>query len=224
MKYEFIVNHIPVDGDNRPGIISPKTSFTVHNTGNTATDEQERNNIARPDNQEDVGFNFVCDEDSVTETIPDNEVTYHSGNQYGNYHSVSLEVAERPGAEDVAIEFISDYFVKKNWNIDVLTNHKYWNGKNCPSQILPHWDKFVAKILKKIQEKRGGEIVLDKVVTYVGDADIFPAILVAQKNKCGLYKKSDWDASGLKANQVIVIGGKPNSDRFITFKDAAGLV
>jgi N-acetylmuramoyl-L-alanine amidase CwlA len=136
---------------------------------------------------------------------------------------VSLEVAERPGAEDVAIEFISDYFVKKNWNIDVLTNHKYWNGKNCPSQILPHWDKFVARILKRIQEKRGKN-KMDKIVTYAGDGDVFAAIIVSQKNHCPLMSEVDYQASGMDVPEVITIGGGPGTDRFKSFKEAAQLV
>ena len=222
MDYIFKVAHIPVDGGNRTGIKSKKTSFTVHNTDNTATDEQEAKNLGRVDNYSDVGFHYVCDENSVTETIPPYEIAYHCGNVYGNYHSVSLEIACRPGAEEVAIEFISDYFIQNNWNIDVLTTHKEWNGKNCPSQILPHWDKFRAKIIKMIQEKRSDN--LKTIVTYLGDADVFAALVVSQKNKCPLMLKADYDTSGLIAERIIMIGGKPGSTRFTTFKDAALLV
>jgi N-acetylmuramoyl-L-alanine amidase len=225
MTYEFKVNHIPIDGDNRPGIKAEKNSFTVHNTANTATDEQERDNIARTDNDAEVGFNYVCDEDSVTECIPPDEVTWNCGNKYGNYHTISLEIAERPGAEEVAIEFISDKFVELNWNIDVLTTHQYWSGKYCPRQILPHWDKFVAKVLKKIQEKRGEDEMLDKIVTYLDDPDLFSgAVTLSQKHHCPLMLKSDFDKSGLKVKEEIIIGGKQGSDRFSTFRDSAQII
>jgi hypothetical protein len=37
-------------------------------------------------------------------------------------------------------------------------------------------------------------------------------------------KKADFDTSGLKADEEILIGGKPGSDRFTSLKDAANLV
>lgn len=62
------------------------------------------------------------------------------------------------------------------------------------------------------------------IVTYFGDGDIPGAILVAQKNHCPLMLKSDFDSSGIKADQAIQIGGKPGTDRFDSFKEAANLV
>jgi hypothetical protein len=66
--------------------------------------------------------------------------------------------------------------------------------------------------------------VLNKIVTYLGAADVFAAVIVSQKHQCPLMKKSDFDSSGLKADEVIQIGGKPGSDMYSTFKDAANLV
>ena len=65
---------------------------------------------------------------------------------------------------------------------------------------------------------------LKKIVIYLGDADLFGAVMVAQKNRCPLMLKSDFEASGLSADEIIQIGGKPNSTRFTTFKDAAALI
>lgn len=68
------------------------------------------------------------------------------------------------------------------------------------------------------------ELYMNKIVVYLGDADVFAAILVSQKNGCALMKKSDFEATQIKVDEVIQIGGKPNSDRYTTFKDAAALV
>jgi N-acetylmuramoyl-L-alanine amidase len=184
--YKFIINHIPIDGDNRPGIKAIKDTFTVHNTANTATDTQERNNLARPDNREEVGFNFVCDGDSVTEAIPDNEVTYHAGNAIGNRSSVSLEVAELPGAEQVAIEFIADYLKKRGWGVDRLRPHKYWSGKNCPRIILPHWAEFVQAIKNRME----GGSNLDGVIVY-RFGDMGTALLLSSKIKMPMIAFDD---------------------------------
>lgn len=76
---------------------------------------------------------------------------------------------------------------------------------------------------KKIEVK--GEYDMKKLVTYYGDADLFGAVMIAQKNRCPLMKVSDYKASGLKVEEVIQIGGKPeDTNRYVSFKNAAKLV
>ncbi|WP_394883777.1 N-acetylmuramoyl-L-alanine amidase [Clostridium tertium] len=76
---------------------------------------------------------------------------------------------------------------------------------------------------KKIEVKV--EYDMKKLVTYYGDADVYGAVMVAQKNRCPLMKVSDYKASGIKAEQVIQIGGKAeDTNRYVTFKNAAKLV
>ena len=66
---------------------------------------------------------------------------------------------------------------------------------------------------------------VDKIVLYHGDADVFAAIVVAQKHKCPMMKESDFKISGLKAKEVVQIGGKSeDANRFQTFKNAAKLL
>jgi len=69
------------------------------------------------------------------------------------------------------------------------------------------------------------EYDMKKIVTYLGDADVFAAIPVSQKYGCPAMRYSDYKASGLKAKEVIQIGGKAtDTNRFITFKNAAVLL
>lgn len=76
---------------------------------------------------------------------------------------------------------------------------------------------------KKLEVK--GDVDMKKLVTYYGDADLFGAVMVAQKNRCPLMKVSDYKVSGLKVDEVIQIGGKPeDTNRYVTFKNAAKLV
>ena len=85
--------------------------------------------------------------------------------------------------------------------------------------------KAIAEAIanKKIEKKEVYD--MKKLVVYYGDADLFGAVMVAQKNRCPLMKLSDYQASGLKVEQVIQIGGKAeDKDRFATFKNAAKLV
>ena len=65
------------------------------------------------------------------------------------------------------------------------------------------------------------EVDMQKIVIYHGDADLFSAVLVAQKNRCALMKKSDFEVSGIKVTDVIQIGGKSeDTDRYQTMKNA----
>lgn len=76
---------------------------------------------------------------------------------------------------------------------------------------------------KKIEVKVESD--MKKIVTYYGDADLFGAVIVAQKNRCPLMKVSDYVASGIKADEVIQIGGKvEDTNRYVSFKNASKLV
>lgn len=85
--------------------------------------------------------------------------------------------------------------------------------------------KTIAEAIsnKKIDVKV--EYDMNKLVCYFGDADVFAAIIVAQKNGCPMMKLSDYKVSGLKAKEVIQIGGNlDDKTRYDTFKNAAKLV
>ena len=90
------------------------------------------------------------------------------------------------------------------------------------------YDKIGQTIAEAISNKKLSvkvEYDMKKLVTYYGDADVFGAVMVAQKNRCPLMKVSDYKASGIKVEEVIQIGGKPeDTNRYVTFKNAAKLV
>ncbi len=89
-------------------------------------------------------------------------------------------------------------------------------------------DKIGQTIAEAISNKKINvkvEYDMKKLVTYYGDADLFSAVMVAQKNQCPLMKLSDYKASGIKAEKVIQVGGKAeDTNRYVTFKNAAKLV
>lgn len=70
--------------------------------------------------------------------------------------------------------------------------------------------------------------IMDEVVLYYGDADVFAALIISQKEKCPLMLYKDYKDKGLKANKVIQVGGPGatagGTDRFQTFKSAANLL
>ena len=88
-------------------------------------------------------------------------------------------------------------------------------------------DRVAEAIVNGLVGKGIGKEVkdVDKIVLYHGDADVFAAIVVAQKHKCPMMKESDFKISGLKAKEVVQIGGKSeDANRFQTFKNAAKLL
>lgn len=60
------------------------------------------------------------------------------------------------------------------------------------------------------------------LVIYNGDADVFGAIILSQKLRCPLIKKSDYNEN-IKANKLHYVGGS-KGDRYDTFKEVAKLL
>ncbi|MCR1147236.1 GH25 family lysozyme [Clostridium botulinum] len=88
------------------------------------------------------------------------------------------------------------------------------------------WDKLVYEYNKKLGVKptQGEEFDMDKVVLYFGPLDALSAVLVSQKHQCPMMLKKDFEDKKLKAKEIIIIGGKPGTDRYDSFKDAAKLL
>ena len=84
--------------------------------------------------------------------------------------------------------------------------------------------KIVDTKPSKPQNDNKGDVYMKTLVTYLGDADVFGAIVLAQKNKCALMKVSDYEKekANLKVDKVIQVGGNANdTNRFETFKNVA---
>ncbi|MCC5425839.1 GH25 family lysozyme [Clostridium botulinum] len=88
------------------------------------------------------------------------------------------------------------------------------------------WDKLVYEYNKKLGAKptQEEEFDMDKVVLYFGPLDALSAVLVSQKYQCPMMLKKDFEDKKLKAKEMIIIGGKPGTDRYDSFKDAAKLL
>lgn len=78
--------------ENKYNIKSPriteKTSITIHNTGNSASAENEANYMIRNNNQ--VSFHAVADKNEVIRVIPFNRVAFHCGKRAGNLSLIHI--------------------------------------------------------------------------------------------------------------------------------------
>lgn len=135
-----------------------------------------------------------------------------------------------------------DLHVIRESNMDAcLVEMAFIDNKEDNALLLKYQDEYATAIAKGVQAYFGlsykedikkpskpskpqvkEEYDMKKIVTYLGDADLFAAVMVAQKLGCPLMRVNDFKASGLKANEVIQIGGNVNdTNRFSTMKNAA---
>ena len=117
------------------------------------------------------------------------------------------------------------YYLNNTKNVAILIECCFVDNKSDVNKYN------YKKMAESIVEGLTGEVIkkevfdMDKIVLYHGDADVFAAVIVAQKYKCPMMKESDFKISGLKAKEVVQIGGKAvDANRFQTFKNAAKLL
>lgn len=232
-----------ITGRNRPGESLKPVGIVVHDTatpGATAEDEQ----LYFQRTTRDVSVHAFVDWDSIVQIIPWNEVAWGSG-YTSNHKFLQIELCVPPSYDvakfnevwNRAVWLFAYLFINvikvKNITKDNLLSHSEVSARwreTTHTDPVAHFarygktvDNFRMAVQAKIDEMSGGNN-METLVTYVGDADIFGAIIVAQRKHCPLMLKADFDASGINADNVIQIGGKPGSDRFSTFKDAASLL
>lgn len=148
------VDLIPKGRKRRPGIANTIKYITIHNTGlNNVPADNFRRSVLDISQDQEVSWHYTVDEKEIIQHIPDNEVAWHAGNKTGNYESIGIEICERPGSEEKAIELIIYLMKKYNLDISKVRTHKSWSGKQCPHLILPRWDSFI----KDIQTKMNGQ-------------------------------------------------------------------
>ncbi|MEG0181540.1 MAG: N-acetylmuramoyl-L-alanine amidase [Peptostreptococcaceae bacterium] len=195
----------------------------IHNTYNDAPAKNEISYMKSNNNQ--VSYHIAIDDKEAIQAIPFNRNAWASGdgNGQGNRKHIHIEICySKSGgtkfldAEILASKVVAELLKKYNWGIDKIKAHRDFAKKDCPHRTnMNNLKKLVEKELK-------AEVVdMNKIVLYFGDTDLFAATIVSQKFKCPLMKKSDFDASGLKAKEIVQIGGKKeDTDRFTTMKNA----
>lgn len=158
------------------------------------------------------------------------------------YNGVKLENAVRVCNNIASLGFINRgikdgsglYVIRKSKAKAMLIEVCFVDSSDADLYLRVGADKIAEAIADAIcnepmkddndKKEDGGEYDMKKIVLYAGDIDSLPAIIVAQKYKCPVMKAKDFEESGLKAEEVITIGGKADSNRYETLKEAAKLV
>lgn len=174
-----------------PYSMEPK-GVCIHNTGNDASAENERDNLARADNQAEVSFHIVIDDEKAIQCIPSNRNAWHSGDGgsgQGNRNYIAVEIcysksggdrfikAEKRAAKEVA-ELLKQY----GWTINNVKKHQDFSNKYCPHRTLDMgWQRFLNMIqaeLNALNKPSNSNFPLplkmkSDAMTYDGEVKIF---------------------------------------------------
>ena len=120
--------------------------------------------------------------------------------------------------------WIAEYGVRSPNISKSYVGFQYSETGNCPGiNGYVDLDEFKNEILIN----KGDLDMIDKLIVYFGEVDLFSAIMLSQKYQCPVMKLSDYQLGNVKAKQVIQVGGNggiSGSDRFETFKKVAQLL
>lgn len=165
-KYSFEVDLIPINRRNRVGKKLTKLMWiTIHDTSNSTkgADAKAHAKYLKSQSAEErmVSVHAFVDDKRVIQTLPFDEVAYHTGTNEGNLTSIGIEICEnidgnRKQAEENAAHFVAQLLKKYNLPITAVRTHESWKqygnrGKFCPRVILSRpqgWEEFVSKIRK----------------------------------------------------------------------------
>ena len=148
--YSFITDSKKI-GKN----INPK-KIVFHNTGNTASAENEIKWLSSKDNTSSTSFHFAVDDIGIYQAIPTTNAGYHAGNLAINNQSIGIEIAKSLIDDEIKkdsaitnatilISLLMNYYIIE---IENVITHQDASGKYCPHDIFDRYglDKFYKEI------------------------------------------------------------------------------
>lgn len=174
-----------------PYTMEPK-GVCIHNTGNDASAENERDNLARADNQAEVSFHIAIDDKEAIQCIPLNRNAWHSGDGgsgEGNRNYIAVEICySKSGgdrfikAEKRAAKEVATLLKQYGWTINNVKKHQDFSNKYCPHRTLDMgWQRFLNMIqaeLNALNKPNNSNFPLPlkmkaDAMTYDGEVKIF---------------------------------------------------
>lgn len=151
-------NHIDMPSVSMEGKI---IGVTVHNTdwittaaGTTPAEQYTRATVNG--NMNDVRVHYYVDNVCAWQNLPLSLSGWHAadGSGNGNRRTIAIECIMSSAyndkdkkSEDNCAKLAAALLNKYKLSIDCLYTHNHWySRKYCPAYILPHWDKFKAKV------------------------------------------------------------------------------
>ena len=151
-------NHIDMPSVSMEGRI---IGVTIHNTpwittaaGTTPAEQYTRATVNG--NMNDVRVHYYVDNVCAWQNLPLSLSGWHAadGDGNGNRRTIAIECIMSSAyndkdkkSEDNCARLAAALLKKYKLGINALYTHNHWySGKYCPAYILPHWDKFKAKV------------------------------------------------------------------------------
>ena len=158
----LLTNHNPNNIDMPSVSMEGKIiGVTVHNTdwittavGTTPAEQYTRATVNG--NMKDVRVHYYVDNVCAWQNLPLTLSGWHAadGSGNGNRRTIAIECIMSSAyndkdkkSEDNCARLAAALLNKYKLSIDCLYTHNHWySRKYCPAYILPHWDKFKAKV------------------------------------------------------------------------------
>lgn len=182
-----------------PYSMTPK-GICIHNTANDAPAINERNYMARGDNQNEVSFHIAVDDNQAIQCIPLNRNAWHAGDGgsgQGNRNYIAVEICySRSGgerfikAEQRAAKEVATLLKQYGWGISQIRKHQDFSGKYCPHRTLDMgWQRFLNMVKIElnnlnINQYIKEEIKVDYIIQYSNSTDQAIAEIMADRLNC----------------------------------------
>lgn len=149
--------------------------ISIHNTNRITvsegtTESEQYTRATYNGNMNDVRVHYYCDEVCAWQNLPLTLCGWHAadGDGDGNRRTIAIECIMGPEytekdkkSEDNCARLAASLLKQFNLGADNLYTHKHWyDKKDCPKQILPHWNEFVKKVSEYLEtlKKESGKL------------------------------------------------------------------
>ncbi|WP_240689491.1 N-acetylmuramoyl-L-alanine amidase [Ammoniphilus sp. YIM 78166] len=158
---KIIQRIIPNGSANKPNRPMAPEYITIHNTDNPlANAEAHSRYLLNGSGGSQKSWTFTVDDtDEIYQHLSVFEQGWHAGDGggTGNTKSIGIEVCNFKGINQAKAEANLVWLVVMlmKQHCIPLTNvvpHKHWSGKQCPSTLLPRWDKIMSDIKQALQQ------------------------------------------------------------------------
>ncbi|EJW20010.1 N-acetylmuramoyl-L-alanine amidase [Paenibacillus alvei] len=163
---------LPDGRQNKPNKLMEQPQWlTIHNTDNLqGTAESHARYILNGSGGRQASWHYTVDDKGIYQHLRDNEQGWHAGdsNGPGNRTSIGIEVCMylKMNTEQCwrnTAWLVAKLLDKYKLDISRVVPHKKWSGKQCPSQLLPYWDRFLQMVrdeLRKLQQPNAEALVV----------------------------------------------------------------
>jgi N-acetylmuramoyl-L-alanine amidase CwlA len=164
-QLNIVQDFVPVGSSNRPGKKLVATSITIHNTDNSSKGANAAAHARYqkgPDaRKRQVSWHFTVDDTGVYQSLPTNEIGWHTATSVGNNSSIGIEICMNsdlnvPAAYQRAALLAAVVAFQNGIKVpSKIVQHNFWSGKDCPI-VLRHEDNGWENFLSQIQQAFGG--------------------------------------------------------------------